>query len=181
MFNSCPLTFRQRIRLLNLPWSQLSLNADLPVGFPYRFISSSFILFFVFVAICVTRFLCHLSSSIFLKVGQMVNWDLWKSCIHLWLQRSKVNVTRTQNRKQEVTISLSLYMMSNFNVEKYSSFPNKSNVTVILKNATPPVENRVAHILSYIKSTSFIFLNIFFCLIQQLTCLHQLRRIISTL
>ena len=37
-----------------------------------------------------------------------------------------------------------------------------ANVTVILKNATPLVENRVAHILSFLKSTSFIFLNIFF-------------------
>ena len=38
----------------------------------------------------------------------------------------------------------------------------KESKTVILKNATPLVENRVAHILSFLKSTSFIFLNIFF-------------------
>ena len=35
-------------------------------------------------------------------------------------------------------------------------------ISVILNNATPLVENRVAHILSFLKSTSFIFLNIFF-------------------
>ena len=40
MFNPCPWTFRQRIRLMNLQMSQLSSTADLPVGFPYRFNSS---------------------------------------------------------------------------------------------------------------------------------------------
>ena len=44
MFNPCPWIFRQRIRLMNLPRSQFSLKADLPVGFPYRF-NSSFIRF----------------------------------------------------------------------------------------------------------------------------------------
>ena len=31
---------QQRIRLMNLPRSQFSMKADLPVGFPYRFNSS---------------------------------------------------------------------------------------------------------------------------------------------
>ena len=38
--------------------------------------------------------------------------------------------------------------------------------TVILKNATPLVDNRVAHILSFLQSTSFIFLNIRFMFIS---------------
>ena len=39
-----------------------------------------------------------------------------------------------------------------------------SDIPVILKNATPLVENRVAHILSILKSTSFIVMNI--CFVQ---------------
>ena len=33
----CSWSFRLRIRLMNLPMPQLSLKADLPVGFPYSF------------------------------------------------------------------------------------------------------------------------------------------------
>ena len=43
MSNPCSWTFRPRIRLMNLQRSPLSLKADLPVGFPYRF-NSSFII-----------------------------------------------------------------------------------------------------------------------------------------
>ena len=52
--------------------------------------------------------------------------------------------------------------------------------SVILKCATPLVEKRVAHIISFLKS---IFLNIFFffCSIHQLTCLHHVQRKNATL
>ena len=45
---------------------------------------------------------------------------------------------------------------------RLSQKPKRYDVTVILKYATPLVENRVAHILSFLKSTSFIFLSILF-------------------
>ena len=43
---------------MNLPMSQFSLKADLPVGFPYRFNSSISFL----IDICIFTFVCTLSS-----------------------------------------------------------------------------------------------------------------------
>ena len=55
-----------------------------------------------------------------------------------------------------ICLSVCQHVVNGFLCIMISGIKNKS---VNLKNATPLVENRVAHIL---KSTSFIFLNIFF-------------------
>ena len=66
---------RPRTRLMNLPRSQLSLKADLPVGFPYRF-NSSF--YYYFISFPLSAF-CGFSAifhRIFLIFGQLIENNL---------------------------------------------------------------------------------------------------------
>ena len=71
------------------------------VGRPFCccIVFSLFLLFFIsfpLSAFCDFSAICH---RIFLKFGQLMDNNLYFSCIHLWMRRSKVKVTRWHTMK----------------------------------------------------------------------------------